>query len=82
MAAGAHVEEGQQHLGGGDLACAQQAVVHLVELALPHGAGGLQLVHRPGPERDLHHAHSTRDRATRDDHHLAAGVMELGQLVA
>ena len=49
--AGAHVKEGQKHLGGGQPALAQELVVDLVELALTDRARGLELVHGPGPQR-------------------------------
>ena len=46
VGAGAHVEEREQHLRAGHAAFAQQLVVDAVELALPDGAGGLQLADR------------------------------------
>ena len=64
----AHVEERQQHLRARDPAVAQQLVVDAVELALPDGARGLQLLDRPRPDRQVHHPHPARDRAARDEH--------------
>ena len=42
VGAGAHVEEGEQHLGRGDVPVAQQFVVDPVQLALSDRAGRLQ----------------------------------------
>ena len=79
---GADVEERQQHLGGRHAARAQQLVVDLVELALADRAGGLQLVDGARPHRERHHPHPAGDRAAGDDDQLAAGVVQLGELVA
>ena len=82
MRAGAHVEERQQHLRSRYVACAQQFVVDLVELALPNRARGLQLVHRPRAERQAHQPHPARDRSAGHDYDRTPRAMELGELIA
>ncbi len=51
VGAGAHVHEREQHLGGDQLALAQQLVIGAIQLALPNRTGGLQLLDRhPGAQ--------------------------------
>jgi hypothetical protein len=80
--AGAHVEEREQHLGGGQPAVAQQLVVDAVELALADRAGRLQVLDRPRADRQLEQPHPARDRARGDDHHVDALAVQRGDLVA
>ena len=56
VGARAHVEEGQQHLGAGHAALAQQLVVDAVELALADGAGRLEVLDRRRARREPHRA--------------------------
>src|SRR6202012_1855440 len=78
----AHVKEGQEDLRGRDRAGAQQLVVDLVELALPHRAGRLQVVDHPGPKAEIHHPHAAGDRAAGDHDHRVAALVQRGDLVA
>ena len=71
VGAGAHVKEREQHLGAGQALRAQQLVIDPVQLALPHRARGLQLADRGRPLPQLHDAHAARDRAARNENHLA-----------
>ena len=75
VGARAHVEEGQQHLRARHAALAQQLVVDAVELALAHGAGGLEVLDRGGARRQAHELDAARDRARgHDDDVVARGV--------
>src|SRR5207248_7453448 len=60
----------------------QDGVINLVELPLADRAGRLQLLDRPRPQRGPAHAHPSGDRAARHEHRLAAGALELRELVA
>src|ERR1700722_11427267 len=79
---GAHVHERQEHLGGDQLALAQQLVVGAVELALTDGACGLQLLYGARSRGQAHDAHPARDRTRGDDHNLLAVAVQSGNLVA
>ena len=73
---------GQQDLRRVHVAPRQALLVGPEETSLTDRRGGLELIDRRGPRRQLHHPHPAGDRA-RGDHHdvLAAGV-QLGDLRA
>ena len=82
MGARGHVEERQQHLRARHAALAQQLVVDAIQLALPDGAGGLQLADRAGTLGQPHRAHPPRDRPAGDENRLIAAAMQFGGSVA
>ena len=82
VGARAHVEEGQQHLRARHAALAQQLVVDAVELALAHGAGGLQVLDRGRPRREAHDLDAAGDRAGGHHHDVVAGGVAGRHLVA
>ena len=78
----ADVEEREQHLGAAHAPRAQQLVEDRVELALADRARRLQLVDRPGAQRQLQYTHPARDGPARDDHQVLAGSVKVGGLTA
>ena len=82
VGARAHVEEGQQHLRARHAALAQQLVVDAVELALAHGAGGLQVLDRGRARREAHELDAARDRARGHHDDVVARGVAGGDLVA
>ena len=79
---GADVGRRQQHLGRSAAVLAEAALVGAEEIPLPHRRGGLQLVHRPRPHRQLHQPHPARDRAGGDQHHPLTPLLQLRDLLA
>ena len=73
---------GQQDLRRADVALRQALLVGPEEASLPDRRGGLELVDRRGPGRQLHHPHPAGDRARGDHHDVLAAGMQLGDLRA
>ena len=61
---------------------AKPALVGAEEVALADRRGGLQLVHRPRADRQLHQPHPPRDRPRGDHHHPLAAPLQLRDLRA
>ena len=79
---GGDVGSGQQHLGRAGPVARQAALVSAVEVALPDRRGGLQLVHRPRPHRQLHQPHPPRDRPRGDHHDPLPALLQGADLLA